>query len=96
MEGKWQEVGGKEQEHEVLFYGLSTCVWCKKTRQFLEDRGVSFRYIYVDLVPREERGEVVGELRRVNPSGNFPTVVIDGDRVVVGYRPEELEKELGI
>jgi len=35
---------------KVVMYGLSTCVWCKKTRQLLTDLGVDFDYIYVDLL----------------------------------------------
>ena len=29
-------VAGTHQEHQVKFYGLSTCIWCRKTRQFLD------------------------------------------------------------
>ncbi|MBD3348966.1 MAG: glutaredoxin family protein [Candidatus Eisenbacteria bacterium] len=96
MNGEWQSIQGENSSHDVVFYGLSTCVWCKKTRKLLEDSDVSFRYLDVDLVPREKRGGVVDELKRVNPTGSFPTVVIDGDKVVVGYRPEQLMEELGL
>jgi glutaredoxin-like protein NrdH len=27
---------------KVIMYGLSTCVWCKKTRQLITDLGVDF------------------------------------------------------
>jgi glutaredoxin-like protein NrdH len=30
---------------KVVMYGLSTCIWCKKTRQLLTDLGVDFDYI---------------------------------------------------
>jgi len=30
-------VTGAHQEHQVKFYGLSTCIWCRKTREFLEE-----------------------------------------------------------
>ncbi len=94
MEGKWEHTDGSRTGHRVKFYGLSTCGWCRKTRQFLEDNDVSFDFIYVDLVPKGERGEVLEELTRWNPNRNFPTVVIDDDKVVVGYNPDSLKTEL--
>jgi glutaredoxin-like protein NrdH len=36
---------------KVVMYGLSTCIWCKKTRQLLTDLGMDFDYVYVDLLP---------------------------------------------
>jgi glutaredoxin-like protein NrdH len=96
MSDIWEVVTGSRSEHDVVFYGLSTCVWCKKTKKFLEDSGVGFRYVSVDLVPRELRDGVLEEMSRHNPNRNFPTVVIDGSRVVVGYNPDSLTRELGL
>jgi glutaredoxin len=79
-----------------VFYGLSTCVWCKRTRKLLEDHGVTFDYVYVDLLQGEEREEVLRRVRRWNPSASFPTLVIDDARSVVGYRPEEIKEVLGL
>jgi glutaredoxin-like protein NrdH len=89
-------VAGKAAEHEVRFYGLSTCVWCKRTRAFLEESGVGFDYVYVDLLEGDERSEAIEAIRKVNPRTNFPTVVIDGSTVVVGYDPDRLKEALGL
>ena len=89
-------VTGPNNEHTVFFYGLSTCIWCKRTRQFLEDQGTSFDYAYVDLHHGQEREDLVTEIRRWNPSVSFPTVVIDDARCVVGYKPEQLKEALGL
>ena len=89
-------VTGTNNEHTVSFYGLSTCIWCKRTRQFLEEQGVSFDYVYVDLYRGQEREDLVAKIRRWNPSVSFPTVVIDDSRCVVGYKPEQLKEALGL
>jgi glutaredoxin len=89
-------VAGSGSDHRVLFYGLSTCVWCKRTREFLEENGVAFNYVYADLLEGGERNEVIEEIRQVNPKTNFPTVVVDGDAVVVGYDPDRLKEVLGL
>lgn len=89
-------VSGSHNEQSVTFYGLSTCVWCKRTRQLLEDNDVAFDFIYVDLLRGDERQEAVEQVREWNRAGSFPTVVIDGERCVVGYKPDEIKEALGL
>ena len=89
-------VAGPNNQHQTAFYGLSTCIWCKRTRQFLEDQGIAFNYVYVDLLHGQEQDDVKAQVRRWNPSVSFPTTVVDDARCVVGYRPEELKEALGL
>lgn len=89
-------VTGPNNQHQILFYGLSTCIWCKRTRQFLEDQGVTFDYVYVDLLRGQEQEEAKAAVRRWNPALSFPTVIVDNVRCVVGYRPDELKEALGL
>lgn len=89
-------VTGAHDEHDVLFYGLSTCVWCRRTRQFLEDMDVQFRYVYVDLLQGDDRSHSIAEVRRWNKAGSFPTVIIDDERVVVGFHKDELRAVLDL
>ena len=96
MPTKRGSVPGRHNEHHTVFYGLSTCVWCKRTRKFLEDQGIAFDYIYVDLLSGQEREGVVAQVRRWNPSVSFPTLVVDESRCVVGYKPEQIKEALGL
>ena len=89
-------VPGTHDAHRVHFYGLSTCVWCRRTRALLEELGVPFDYMYVDLLQGQERQDAIAEVRRWNKAGSFPTLVIDGARAVVGFRAEETKKALGL
>jgi len=89
-------VQGSNSGNKVIFYGLSTCIWCRKTRRFLEDEDVAFDYVYVDLLRGQEREEAKEQVRRWNPSISFPTIVIDDDRSVTGYKPDKLKEELGL
>ena len=81
---------------EVFLYALSTCVWCKKTKAFLDDARIDYRYIDVDLLKGEERETVVAELANWNPRRNFPTIVINNKDVVVGFKPDRLKELLGL
>jgi glutaredoxin len=80
---------------KVIMYGLSTCVWCKKTKKLLTDLGVDFDYIYVDRLEGKEEKEAVEELRRFNPSVSFPTVVINDEKAIVGFKEKEIRENLG-
>ena len=89
-------VSGSLDEHRIVFYGLSTCIWCRRTRQLLESLGVTFDYYYVDLLSGQERQDVIDVVRKWNPAVSFPTLVIDDTSSVVGYRAEEIQAALGL
>ncbi len=78
---------------EVMLYALSTCIWCKKTKQLLDELGVAYDYEYVDLLQGKERTEAMDTVRRWNPSCSFPTLVIN-DKCIVGFRESEIREAL--
>lgn len=82
--------------HNVILYGLSTCGWCKRTKRFLDANGVEYKLIYVDLLRGAERERIVAEIRQWNPQVSFPTVVVDDQTVVIGYRQDRLREVLGL
>jgi glutaredoxin-like protein NrdH len=87
-------VEGTNSTHKVLLFALSTCGWCRRTRQFLEEKGVAYDYIYVDLLTGDPRREVLAELKKWTTRRAFPTIVIDEDEVQTGLDKEKLEKAL--
>lgn len=79
----------------VTMYGLSTCVWCKKTRQLLTDLGVEFDYCYVDLLNGLEKDKIIDEINRFNPLGSYPMVVINKRKAILGFNEKEIRTNLG-
>ncbi|MDY7078635.1 MAG: glutaredoxin family protein [Chloroflexota bacterium] len=96
MQQARDSVSGLRNEHHVVLYAISTCIWCKRTRQLLEREGVSFDYIYVDLLHSQERDQVLTQVGRWNPARSFPTLVVDNRQAVLGYKPEEIKRLLGL
>ncbi len=88
-----KHVDGKDKG-KVFLYALSTCGWCKKTKAFLNEQGVEYSYVDVDLVPAEEQDKVIAEIRRWNPSRSFPTIVIDDGTCIVGFQPDQIKEFL--
>lgn len=73
----------------VKVFALSTCIHCKQAKQFLDDNGVTYECVHVDLLTGDERKQVIEEVKAVNPSLSFPTIVIGGT-VIVGFRKDEI------
>ena len=79
----------------VLLYALSTCIWCRRTKQLLQDLGVAYDYIDVDLLSDEERETIRTEVRRWNRRGSFPTLVVRGETGIGGFDEERIREVLG-
>jgi glutaredoxin len=83
-----------EKKGEILIYALSTCGWCRKTKKHLEDLGIAYDYIDVDLLEGPESEEVMKTVRKFNEKGSFPTIVINGKHCVVGYNIDKVREIL--
>lgn len=77
---------------DILLFALSTCGWCRKTKNLLNSLGVGYRYIDVDLLESEAKKEVMAELDRWNKGHSFPSIVIDDDRCIVGFQEEKIRQ----
>jgi len=84
-----------ENAGNIKLYALSTCGWCRKTKNLLDDMGVAYEYEYVDNLSGDERDRAVQEITKWNPSRSFPTIVLDDKRCIVGYQEDEIRKALG-
>jgi glutaredoxin-like protein NrdH len=59
----------------------------------LAQKGLYYDCIEVDQLDREEREKAVQEVKRLTGKDSFPVFVIH-DRVIVGYKSEEIEEAL--
>lgn len=94
MEQYLEAVEGEKKDHDLLLFALSTCGWCRKARNFLNDNGLAYRFVYVDLLEGDAQKEVFEEVKRLNPHKTFPTLVIDGEEVVAGFNEEKYKEAL--
>jgi len=80
---------------QVKVYSLSTCSHCKDTKEFLKQCRVDYECVEIDTLDPEKRRKFLEEIKRLNPQCSFPTVVA-GDKVIVGFKQDELKEALGI
>jgi glutaredoxin len=88
------KVAGKDIG-DIKIFTLSTCGWCKKTKNFLADQHITFSYIDVDLLPKENVSEVTAELMKFNPDRSFPTIIINDRDVIIGFDRDKLGQLVG-
>ena len=90
------KVEGNRKDHKVFLYALSTCGWCKKTKELLSEKGVAYEYLDVDVLKAEERKAAIEDLQKRNAPLGFPIIIIDDNQLISGYQPEKILGVLGL
>ena len=75
---------------DVMLYALSTCQWCRKTKELLNELKVDYYYIDVDLVTGDDQKKLIEEIKRYNAACSFPTLVINERESIVGFDEEKI------
>ncbi len=93
MTAEMKHVEGRDTGR-VSLYAISTCAWCKKTKRLLDELGVHYEYVDVDLLRSAEQDQVKDEVRRWNPKCSFPTMVVGDEGCIVGYDEDKIREAL--
>ncbi|MBN1906163.1 MAG: glutaredoxin family protein [Deltaproteobacteria bacterium] len=80
---------------DVKIYTLSTCSHCSATKQFLNECNIKYDFTDVDILQGEERKAILDDIRKINPKCSFPTIII-GDKVIIGFKEDEIKEALGL
>ena len=90
---KYEHVDG-EDKGPVKLFALSTCVWCKKTKRLLDELGVAYDYVFADKAQGTDRDEIIAEIEKWNPRVSFPTMVVGNEKVIIGFKEDEIREAL--
>ena len=93
---EFSKVDGKRTDHKVTVYALSTCVWCKMTKQFLTDNGVAYEFVNVDLLNEEDKSKVHETILGKGGTLGYPTTIVDDKTVITGFRKDLLTQVLSL
>lgn len=88
------KVPGKDAKHKIMIYALSTCVWCKSTKQFLKELGVTYEYIDVDTCTDREREAVRKDILARGGELAYPVIIIDEKTVINGLVKDKIKEVL--
>ncbi|WXG39610.1 MAG: glutaredoxin family protein [Candidatus Freyarchaeum deiterrae] len=88
------KVPGSKNKHKVLMYAISTCVWCRRTKQLLKENSVEYEYVDVDLCEKDDYDQIRKDI--VNRGGvlSFPVLIIDDNKLINGYRVDDIKEAL--
>lgn len=78
----------------VFMYTISTCSHCKAAKRFMDECGVPYEFVDIDLLDFAEKRKAVDEVKKLNPRRSYPTIVIGGDVVIVGFKEDEIREAL--
>ncbi len=92
---KIEYVKGKNKG-KIMLYALSTCIWCKMTKELLDKLGVEYSFIFVDLLTEKDKDKATDSIKKWNPSCSFPTMVINDKKCIVGFKEKEIKEALGL
>jgi len=81
---------------DVMLYALSTCVMCKSVKRLLNELGVEYSYVDVDLLEREDKVNARNEMRKWHPKNPFPMLIINNEKCIIGDEPEQIRTALEI
>jgi glutaredoxin len=79
--------GANAEQPEVLLYATSWCPYCAKTREYFRMHHIRYTEYDIEHNAAAEKG-----YRRLGANG-VPVVVV-GDQVIHGYKPEALGNAL--
>lgn len=88
------KVSGQNNKHKVFVYALSTCVWCKLTKQYLSDNHIEYEFVNVDLSSEEDKQKIHKTIQDKGGSISYPTTIVDDKMVITGFRKDKLKEAL--
>lgn len=87
-------LGMNPVSEKPIMYALTTCQHCKNTRNFLDANNVDYIVIYLDEYSGAQRADLMEKVRTYNPRGTFPTILVPGGKVIVGFRKQLMQEAL--
>lgn len=91
---QFSKVSGQKKQHKVVLYALSTCAWCKMTKQFLKDNNIEYDYIDVDLCEEEDKQKIREHIQSKGGPLSYPTIIVDDNVLITGLRKDKLKEAL--
>lgn len=84
-----------KRDKEVMIFALSTCQWCKKTKALLNNLGLGYDFVDVDLLQGTDQDEAYDAMGKIDPTAGFPLIIINGgEHYIAGYNEPKIKKLL--
>ena len=68
-------------ETPVAMYSFTTCPFCRKAKDYLEEQSIPYTSIELDELPGNEGNEIRAELGRLTKRTSVPSIFIGGEYI---------------
>lgn len=87
-----EKVEGKKPVQDIILFSLSTCMWCEKAKELLDELGLEYGHVTVDFLDNEEdQQEVYDLIGKFSDNIGFPVLVIgNGEKAIIGFNEAEI------
>lgn len=89
-------VEGSNSKNSVMLYTLSTCGWCKKTKELLSENNIQYEYIDLDKCSKEDQKTAVNQLKERKLPVAFPIMIVNDEKVIQGFKKDQIVEALGL
>lgn len=90
------KVSGKNKKHKVLMYTISTCIWCKQTKDFMKKNEVEYEFVDVDHSSNEDLERIRKDILKRKGRLSYPVVIIDDRILINGFVKDKIADALEI
>ncbi|NHI93542.1 MAG: glutaredoxin [Candidatus Lokiarchaeota archaeon] len=73
-----QKVKGKFNKNVVQLVTISTCIWCKRMKNMLNENEIEYEYTDIDLLPILEKNSLKRFLLNYTDRLAFPMAFVNG------------------
>ena len=85
--------GTKKQNHNIFLFAISTCMWCKKGKRWLNKKGYSYSCLDIDKIPVKEKNQLKKDIESVfGVKPRFPFLIVNKVKYDAGYNPDIWEE----
>ena len=86
--------GENGAEEDIVIFTLSTCMWCKRCKYFLNEHKMKYRYIDVDKIDIQDKAKIINYVKeKYQKSISYPFLGCKSGHVK-GYNPEKYKELL--
>jgi glutaredoxin len=65
-------------------------------KSFLKKNSIEYEYIDVDLCSMDDQAKIREDIERRGGRQSFPTIIVDDQFLITGFREEKIKEVLGI
>ena len=83
-------------QRSVKMYTISTCIWCKKAKQFMKDHNIEHTYVDVDLCEKDDREKIRQDILSRGGQLVYPVIIVDDQIIINKFHVKKIREALEI